>query len=292
MKYATVLCALIIVVAASPAWAEPVPEWVKSAAGWWADGITSDAEFVAAIQHLIEIDIITIESAEQTEAEQTEAKQSGSIPEWVKSAAGWWADGITSDAEFVAAIQHLIKMGIVQVDAPGEAQSEDPRMAELQEQLEACAQYAKAYQRLDCEDGVEQQIIRLQYETEAVPYQVGPVIYYYPGAHLEMTDGGQPLLTIRILAVNDGTDNITLSCTGPAICNYDVTDGSAAYKYASTDFTSGSITIKPDYAKEFEIIFGPNIGYGGTTFVYDPAKEYHFRINETFGSASIPLDLE
>ena len=287
MKYATTLCALIIVAAASPAWAEPIPEWVKSSAGWWADGITSDAEFAGAIQHLIEIGVITVESVERTETEQ-----SNLIPEWVKSAAGWWADGITSDAEFAGAIQHLIKIGIVQVDAPGEAQVDDPRMAELREQLEACAQHAKAYQRLDCEDAVEMQITRLQYETEAVPYQVGLVIYYYPGAHLEMTESGQPLLTIRMLAVNNGTDNITLFCSGPAVCNYDVTDGSTAYKYASTDFTSGSITIKPDDAREFEMIFGPNIGYGGTTFVYDPAKEYHFRINEAFGSASILLDLE
>ena len=287
MKYATTLCALIIVAAASPAWAEPIPEWVKSSAGWWADGITSDAEFAGAIQHLIEIGVITVESVERAETEQSD-----SIPEWVKSAAGWWADGITSDAEFIGAIQHLIKIGTIQVNASVEAQVEDPRMAELQEQLEACAQHAKVYERLDCEDAVERQITRLQYETEAIPYQAGPVIYYYPGAHLEMTDGGQPLLTIRMLAVNDGTDNITLSCSGPAICSYDVTDGSAAYKYASTDFTSGSITIKPDDAREFEIIFGPNIGYGGTTFVYDPAKEYHFRINESFGSASIPLDLE
>jgi hypothetical protein len=290
MKYATMLCALAIVTATYPALAEAeqsIPEWVKNAAGWWADGITSDAEFVGAIQHLIETGIITVESIEQTEAEQSD-----SIPEWVKNAAGWWADGITSDAEFVGAIQHLIKTGIIQVDVPDEAHAEDPRMAELQKQLEACSQYTKAYQRLDCEDAVEQQITRLQYETDAAPYRVGPVIYYYPGAHLETTDGGQPLLTIRILAVNDGTDNITLSCSGPAICNYDVTDGSTAYKYASTDFTSGSITIKPDDSREFEIIFGPNIGYGGTTFVYDPSKEYHFRISESFGSASIPLDLE
>ena len=121
---------------------------------------------------------------------------------------------------------------------------------------------------------------------------MGPVTYYYPGANLEITESGQALLTIRMLAANDGTDNVTLYCTGPSICNYDVTDGTTAYKYAATDFTSGSLTIKPGDAKEFEMLFGPNVGYGGSTFVYDPAKQYHFRISESFGSASIPLELE
>ena len=288
MRYATAICAAMIATAAvaSPAWAEPVPEWVKSAAGWWAEGLTSDAEFVAAIQHLIGIGVITVEHAEQTGQEASET-----VPEWVKSAAGWWAEGLTSDAEFVAAIQHLIGLGIIVVDVPSDTQ-EDPRMAQLLEELEACAEYTKAYERLDCESEVEQKIIRLEYETNAIPYRVGPVTYYYPGAELETTEGGQPLLTIRMLAVNDDADNVTLSCSGPAICSYDVTDGTNVYKYAATDFTSGSITVKPGEAREFEIIFGPNIGYGGTTFVYDPAKEYQFRINEPFGSASIPLDLE
>jgi hypothetical protein len=39
------------------------------------------------------------------------------------------------------------------------------------------------------------------------------------------------------------------------------------------------------------MFFGPNIGGGGTTFEYDPGKDYYFRINESFGSVSIPLNL-
>ena len=284
MKYLVAAGMAAIIVAAAPAAAESIPDWVKNSAGWWADGVTSDAEFVGAIQYLIGVGIISIEHTEQVEG------AGESIPEWVKNSAGWWADGVTSDAEFVGAIQYLIGIGIISVEQA--EQAEDPRMAELEAELEACSQYTKAYQRLDCEGEVERQITRLQYEADSVPYQVGPVTYYYPGAKLETTEGGQPLLTIRMLAANDGADNVSLMCTGPAVCNYDVTDGSTAYKYAATDFTSGSITVKPGEAREFEMIFGPNIGYGGTTFVYDPSKQYHFRISEPFGSASIPLDLE
>ena len=279
----TLAVTLAVTISVSPAWAEPIPDWVKTSAGWWADGMTTDAEFVAAIQHLISIGVIVVEPVAQTTSEQSD-----SIPDWVKTSAGWWADGVTSDAEFVAAIQHLIKTGIIHVETP----DEDPRLAELQRQLEECAEYTRAYERLDCEKAIEQQITRIKYETEATPYAVGPVTYYYPGAHLEITESGQALLTIQMMAANDGTDNVTLSCTGPSICNYDITDGTTAYKYAATDFTSGSITIKPGEAKEFEMLFGPNVGYGGSTFVYDPAKQYHFRINESFGSTSILLEFE
>ncbi len=281
MKAVMTACVLAIAVAAAPAMAESIPEWVKSSAGWWAEGITTDEEFVAALQYLISVGIISVEHVGQTE------NAGAGIPEWVKSSAGWWAEGITTDEEFVGAIQYLIKVGVIRVE-----QSEDPRMSELEARLAECSQHTKAYQRLECEGEVEREITRLRYETDATPYQVGPVTYYYPGAHLEMTAGGQPLLTIRMLAANGDTDNVTLMCTGPAICNYDVTDGTTSYKYAATDFTSGSITIKPGEAREFEMVFGPNIGYGGTTFVYDPAKQYHFRISEPFGSHSIPLDLE
>jgi hypothetical protein len=40
------------------------------------------------------------------------------------------------------------------------------------------------------------------------------------------------------------------------------------------------------------MLFGPNIGYGGTTFEYDQSKEYYFRISEPYGSVSIPLNIE
>ena len=37
------------------------------------------------------------------------------IPPWVKSNAGWWADGLIDDATFVGALQFLITAGIIQV---------------------------------------------------------------------------------------------------------------------------------------------------------------------------------
>ena len=280
------VASFLVLMAVSPAYAEEtaetadqVPEWVKTNAGWWAEGLTSDAEFIAAITHLIDIDIIVIDSDSITKSEQA----GDGIPEWIKFGVKWWAEGTTSDAEFIAAITYLIQVGIIVIDGTASG---------WEAELAACAELKRAYERLDCERAIEEAMTRERYLETATPYEVGPVTYYYPGAHLENTAGGQPLLTVQMLAINYGDDNITLSCSGPAICNYDITDGTNAFKYAATDFTSGSITLKPDQAREFEIIFGPNIGYGGTTFVYDASKEYHFRISETFGSASIPLNLD
>ena len=100
------------------------------------------------------------------------------------------------------------------------------------------------------------------------------------------------MLRLRILVENTGTDIISLKCTGPSICNYDVWDGTKAFKYAGMDFVSGQINLSPGTSKEFNMMFGPNIGYGGTKFEYDASKNYQFRISEDFGDILIPLKLE
>ena len=81
-------------------------------------------------------------------------------------------------------------------------------------------------------------------------------------------------------------------CSGPSVCNYDVSDGQKAFKYSSTNFVSGQIALKPGDVREIDMLFGPNIGYGGTTFEYDSAKDYYFRISEPWGSTDIPLELK
>lgn len=65
----------------------------------------------------------------------------------------------------------------------------------------------------------------------------------------------------------------------------------AEYKYSIMDFTNGQVVLKPGESKIFNMMFGSNIGGGGTPFEYDSGKDYHFRINESFGSGSILLNL-
>ena len=86
-----------------------IPEWVKNNAGWWADGQIGDGEFVQAIQYLIEEGIIAIPPT----AQEPGPGSAGTVPEWVKNNAGWWADGQIGDGEFVQAIQYLVTAGII-----------------------------------------------------------------------------------------------------------------------------------------------------------------------------------
>ena len=226
------------------------------------------------------------------------------VPAWVKSNAGWWADGTISDGEFVNGIQHLIKNGIVNVSSsentPTQQESTisaDSELVAFQVELDNCAEITRAYDGLNCERDAKLEITAHKIKSDSQLFQVGPVTYYWAGLNtegntFEITSSGQALLNLRMLVENTGSDkNEALFCTGPAICNYDVTNGDTEYKYSGMDFTNGQIVLKPGEAKIFNMMFGPNIGGGGTTFEYDSAKDYHFRINESYGSDSIPLNL-
>ena len=50
----------------------------------------------------------------------TESKPPGPdtiIPDWVRTTAGWWAHHQISDDQFISAIQYLIKIGLIEVNA-------------------------------------------------------------------------------------------------------------------------------------------------------------------------------
>ncbi len=101
-----------------------IPPWVKSNAGWWADGLIDDATFVSGIEYLIQSGILVVPAADAASDPGSDADGVGGggedapgpqIPPWVKSNAGWWADGLIDDATFVGALQFLITAGIIQV---------------------------------------------------------------------------------------------------------------------------------------------------------------------------------
>jgi len=92
------------------AFAENVPEWVKSTAGWWATDAISETEFVNAIEFLIKENIIQVNVSQTSETSQ-------GVPDWVKNTAGWWATDVISETEFVNAIAYLIKNGIVMISS-------------------------------------------------------------------------------------------------------------------------------------------------------------------------------
>ena len=193
MKIAITAIAAILLVAstASYAYAE-VPAWVKSNAGWWADGTISESEFLSGIEFLIEDGIIVVPPTQVS----SESSSDESVPAWVKSNAGWWADGTISDGEFVNGIQHLITIGIVNVSGPEmeqEPEQQQPpasqesimdsssELTALEVELDNCAEINKAYDRLNCERTAKDKITAYTIKNNSQAFQVGPVYLLLAG---------------------------------------------------------------------------------------------------------------
>ena len=89
-----------------------IPNWIKTNAGWWADGSIDDDSFVGGIQYLIENGIMKIPTTSQGST-----VDNNEIPNWIKTNAGWWADGSIDDDSFVGGIQYLIENGIMSISS-------------------------------------------------------------------------------------------------------------------------------------------------------------------------------
>ena len=90
---------------------EIVPSWIKNNAKWWSEGTIGENDFVGGIQYLIKEKIIDI--PDLPEQASTVAEQE--IPDWIKNNAGWWADGLISEDDFVNGIKFLVEKGIIKV---------------------------------------------------------------------------------------------------------------------------------------------------------------------------------
>ena len=88
-----------------------IPSWIKSNAGWWAEGQIDDNSFVEGIQFMIKEGLMIIPVTEQNSV----TSQDNEIPSWIKSNAGWWAEGQIDDNSFVEGIQFMIKEGLMRV---------------------------------------------------------------------------------------------------------------------------------------------------------------------------------
>ena len=93
--------------------AEPIitiPVWIKTHAGWWAEGLIDDSAYLLGIQYLIEEGIMVIPSTETSESSGSQE-----VPVWIKTHVGWWAEGLIDDSAYVSGIQYLVKAGIIKV---------------------------------------------------------------------------------------------------------------------------------------------------------------------------------
>ena len=89
-----------------------VPKWIKTNAGWWAENQIDDNTFVSGIQFLIKEEIISVP---QNNSLSLETEISDGVPGWIKNNAGWWAQGLLTDNDFLKGIQYLVEHGIIRV---------------------------------------------------------------------------------------------------------------------------------------------------------------------------------
>jgi hypothetical protein len=298
--------------------AASVPVWVKSNAGWWSSGQIDDQAFVSGVQFLIEEGIITVPSTTRS------TSTSDSIPDWVKNTAGWWSNDEISENDFLNAIQYLIKTGVMSVSAGavGDDTSQpsqyQPPTSEststinktgnnsLDQLLVVCQSEENPRLVRDCEKAIKEDYNLKQYKSNSTSFQVGPITYYYAVDWQEETKGvvkqfnnisytatGQALFNLKLLAENTGSSsNVTMTCTSPSLCNYNIWDGGHKWVNSGSDFTSGNVVLKPGQNRFLNILWGPAIGYGSyEDFLYDSGKDYYLRIGESFGKLDLPLNL-
>jgi len=90
-----------------------IPFWIRDLATMWiTEPLVTDKDFGRAIEYLIQHEVIKIPYTEP------EGDAITSIPDWVKTNAGWWVTEKISDTEFALALQYLIKKGIILVNLP------------------------------------------------------------------------------------------------------------------------------------------------------------------------------
>jgi len=129
LVYAVIVLSGIVLI--PNVFAENVPDWVKNTAGWWAEDVISETEFVNAIEYLVKEDIIRVNVSQTSETSQ-------SVPDWVKNTAGWWAEDVISETEFVNAIAYLIKVGIISISKECEFFGEEYKHIDEPEQNVLC----------------------------------------------------------------------------------------------------------------------------------------------------------
>jgi len=88
-----------------------IPSWIKQQVGWWVNSETQDSDFINSMQYLIKERIIILPSVTKSSS----SSEITTIPPWIRNTAGWWSQDQISDKEFVAAMQYLIKQGIIKV---------------------------------------------------------------------------------------------------------------------------------------------------------------------------------
>jgi len=74
-----------------------IPTWVKNNAGWWADDLIPDNNFVWGIEYLMQAELLKTNTIP------------GEFPSYLKTDAKNWSDGVISDKEYLLKLENWIE---------------------------------------------------------------------------------------------------------------------------------------------------------------------------------------
>ncbi|MDE1843202.1 MAG: hypothetical protein KGH95_06095 [Thaumarchaeota archaeon] len=298
-----IITLVVIGFALNHAYADSVPSWVKNDAKWWSEDQMVDKDFVNAMQYLIQNNIIKIPASQNTNT-----TKSDHIPKWVKTNAGSWASDSITTSEFVSGLQYLIDGGIIQISSVGNQpqgsdqtqssnttsmnanQTQLSNMTSVSSETTSCDNEKTPADKQTCLDNLENQKQLEAKMASSTPYQVGPVTYYLVGTDAINTGDGEMIIIHTILENSQSpSSNPDLFCTGPFACNYHLSDGQADYPPSIFSLTSGHLELVYNKPVVIDWNFYSKENVGG--FNFDQSKQYYFKIEEPFGSQSIPLKL-
>jgi len=174
----------------------------------------------------------------------------------------------------------MIKEGIIFVDI-GNSQNSISNDLDISE----CDKYETPAEKRTCQKEIELSNKIKNDIEKSTKYVIGPVNFYYVDNKIEKTSQGGTILTIYFIVENTSNSNdVVMSCPVNS-CNYVLSDGQKEIQYTTNTLVYGSMTLQPNSPKLLEWSF-----YKGLD--YDPAKDYSFKVKESWGSGTIPLGVD
>lgn len=86
-----------------------IPDWARNVAFWYYIDSTSEREFIAAVEYLIQKGILQIPPSNSSQLTES------TIPEEIKIKLGLWGYGFTDDNEFVNLVNQLAELGLIKI---------------------------------------------------------------------------------------------------------------------------------------------------------------------------------
>ncbi|WP_179363524.1 phosphate/phosphite/phosphonate ABC transporter substrate-binding protein [Nitrosopumilus oxyclinae] len=238
------------------------------------------------------------------------------VPEWIKTNAGWWADGALDDETFLNGIEFLLESGIINVSSESKTTISEPLTigfipVEKADELTPKAQALETF--LEHELGIDVEIVvPTNYETiiegmrfghiDAAFMDTGPawITHQRTGAEAVMAElvAGKVnyQATVWALANNDSIQSLE-DTVGKKVAFTSITGSSGFVRPMGTLVTDGHITIEGDDIVALESALANN--FESYTFAggYKAALQLllNGKVDVAFGSDIAPqkyLELE